>query len=79
MFYVENRSLKSIPGVKMGASMRDPNFWKGIFFPCIEGNGFIFALGKGMIFSVLALGNFKILIFHTSNVGFVPSNITYDT
>ena len=23
---VENRSLKSIPGVEMGASMRDPNF-----------------------------------------------------
>ena len=31
---VENRQLRSISG----ASMRDPNFWKGTFFPDIGGN-----------------------------------------
>ena len=45
---VENRQLRSISG----ASMRDPNFWKGTFFPDIEGKKLIFALCKSMIFSV---------------------------
>ena len=39
---VENRQLRSISG----ASMRDPNFWKGTFFPDIEGKKVIFAFVK---------------------------------
>ena len=43
---VENRQLRSISG----ASMRDPNFWKGTFFRDIECNRSIFPLCKSMIF-----------------------------